>query len=119
MIKFVNLKDSKGSPLFGSPFFDTNFEINLASDTVASLDLSLVPGADACMISSTGNLIVSPDAVVSLPVSTSFTRTDSTLNRSIVYLKNIYNQANFIVPTTLYFVAPDNCYVFVSFFSVT
>ena len=117
MIKFLNLKDSKGVPIYGAPLLDANFHVNLPANTPVGLDVA--DGADACMISSTGHIIVSPFSDIALPVNPTFEPTSGALNRSIIQLSNLFNQQPFIEPDTLYFIAPVQTIIFVEFFSIT
>lgn len=117
MIKFINLKDSKGSPIYGQPLLDSIFCANVAANTLAQV--SVPQGADACMISATGNYIVSPTSSFTLPTDGVFQQTSGDLNKSTIHLGNLFNQSPFIVPDTLYFLCPDQTLIYVSFFSIT
>jgi hypothetical protein len=120
MIKFINLKDSTNSPINGQPLFDEIFHVNLPADMLVSLDVAtLAPGADACMISSTGNFIVSSAMDIVLPTAAVFERTKAYLNPSLINIGNVYEQLNFITPQILYFRAPAQTLIYVAFFSVT
>lgn len=116
MIKFINLKDSLNSALYGCSFLTPSYSATLTADTKSSL---LMPeGAEGCLISATGDYFVGYDISLALPASSAFTELKGCQNRSIIQLKNLYNMEPFVEPTTLYFIARASIDITVEFFLV-
>lgn len=116
MIKFINLKDSLSSALYGCSFLAPSYSATLAADFQSSL---LIPdGAEGCLISATGDYFVGYDSSLSLPSSSTFTEVKGCQNRSIILLENIYKIDPFIEPTSLYFIARASTDITVEFFLV-
>lgn len=116
MIKFINIKDSHDSALFGCSFLEPSFTANLAANIQSSIPVP--QGAEGCLISATGDYYVGYDSSLSLPSSQTFETVKGCMNRSIILLKNIYNFDEFIEPSSLYFIARASTDITVEFFTI-
>jgi len=116
MIRFFNLKDAHDSPLFGAPFFDN--VVTFLAEANSEVQVNIPDGAEGCIISAPNDFYVGYSPGIIVPTTSVPTQISGAFNRSILQLKNIYNQPNFIEPSILYFVCPQNTYITIEFFLI-
>lgn len=108
--------DSNRENTYELPKSDEVWEVVAPAGTVVSLAVPASPSADApyvqALISASNNVFVNTETFA-LPSSSTFVQGGAELNKPMVPLTT----GNDTYVDTLYFIAPEECYITVSFFT--